>query len=326
MNARDIERWALRVIDQVEAGQPNEDFRVELKSQWPTDFQKAARRVAGHANAARGEPILWVIGMDQSVGIIGADHHEFADWYNQIKTAFDESFAPPVVDLNIPYKGKTIVALLFETERAPFVVKNPVYGSAGSGPVSLEVPWREATAVRTATRADLIRLLTPLQDVPECESLGGRLVANTKEVPGKIVWFLELWLYFHPKNASRIVIPEHRCDATFEVAGCIGPAYFHKIDFYVYPKSNISEVNSGVQIEGAGPLRFDAWRETGMRPNSTANAQITVTLTPASSERPVIIMDTLYPTPLDGAFGYWTRNDPPNQFRQRREPDYVYTV
>jgi hypothetical protein len=57
VNAREIGRWALRAIDQVEAGQPNEDFRVELKSQWPADFQKAARRVAGHANAARSEPV-----------------------------------------------------------------------------------------------------------------------------------------------------------------------------------------------------------------------------------------------------------------------------
>ena len=63
MNSRQIESWALRVIDCVKRGQPNEDFLVELKRDW-IDEAKAARRIAGHANAARGENILWLIGFD----------------------------------------------------------------------------------------------------------------------------------------------------------------------------------------------------------------------------------------------------------------------
>jgi hypothetical protein len=320
MNTREIESWALRVIDRVEAHQPNEDSKVELKSDWPTDYSKAARRIAGHANAARGEPILWLIGVDETVGVQGANYGEFADWYNRIKSQFEGSFAPPVIDLNIPYKGKTIVALLFETERSPFVVKNPAHGSPGGGPVSLEVPWREATAIRSATRADLIRLLAPLQDVPGCESLGGRLLANTTEVPGNLYWFLELWLYLYPKSNERIVIPEHRCEVTFEVPGCAPKTHFLEVDFYVYPRSNMTEVNSGVQVEGAGPLAIHARRTTSLYPQSTADAQITATLLPAGAERPIIITDTFHPTPLEvEIFGNWTRNDPPDKFRERRE-------
>ena len=63
MRRHEIEDWALRIIEQVESGQPNEDYRVELKAQWP-DTREAARRIAGHANAAHGEPILWLIGVD----------------------------------------------------------------------------------------------------------------------------------------------------------------------------------------------------------------------------------------------------------------------
>jgi hypothetical protein len=53
MRPPEIEAWALDVIRRVSSGQPHEDFRVELKADWITT-EKAARRLAGHANAARG--------------------------------------------------------------------------------------------------------------------------------------------------------------------------------------------------------------------------------------------------------------------------------
>lgn len=63
MRQSDIEYWALSIIDRVKSKQPIEDSRVELKASWP-DPKKAARRLAGHANAARGEPILWLVGIN----------------------------------------------------------------------------------------------------------------------------------------------------------------------------------------------------------------------------------------------------------------------
>jgi len=42
-------------------GQPIEDTRVEVKAVWPSDSNYAARRIPGHANAAGGESILWLI-------------------------------------------------------------------------------------------------------------------------------------------------------------------------------------------------------------------------------------------------------------------------
>jgi hypothetical protein len=42
MNSLQIESWALRVIDCVDASQPNEDTRIELKREW-IGPQKAAR-------------------------------------------------------------------------------------------------------------------------------------------------------------------------------------------------------------------------------------------------------------------------------------------
>lgn len=55
MKTSDIERWALRVIDRVRRNERVEDSSLELKSTWPNDPWKAARQIAGHANAARAE-------------------------------------------------------------------------------------------------------------------------------------------------------------------------------------------------------------------------------------------------------------------------------
>jgi len=65
------------VIDCVKKGQPNEDFLVELKRDW-IEKGKAARRIAGHANAARGENILWLIGVDEKQGVIGVNATDLA--------------------------------------------------------------------------------------------------------------------------------------------------------------------------------------------------------------------------------------------------------
>ena len=49
--------------------------------------------------------------------------------------------------------------------RAPraAVVKNPAHGQPNGGPVELEVPWRDAARLRSASHSDLILLLSPLQ-------------------------------------------------------------------------------------------------------------------------------------------------------------------
>ena len=43
------------------------------------------------------------------------------------------------------------------------MVKNPTFGKEAGERVSREVPWREGTAIRSATHSDLLKLLSPLQ-------------------------------------------------------------------------------------------------------------------------------------------------------------------
>lgn len=220
MRPHEIESWVLSIVDRVRSKQPIEDFRVELKRQWPTDHAKAARRLAGHCNAARGEPALWVIGLDEDQGVIGADRTELREWQQQVERHFD-SLAPELLrDINVSVDDKTVVALLFATDRAPFVVKNPEHGQSGGGAVETEVPWRDATAVRSARREDLIRLLTPIQRLPAIEVLDASLGCSQWQKDGPasgLRWSFRAELYVVAPSHERVVLPFHRCTVRLSI-------------------------------------------------------------------------------------------------------------
>lgn len=212
MKAHELERWTLDIAERVRSGQPTEDSRVELKREWPTDINKAARRLAGHCNASHGDLALWVIGIDESDGVIGVSYDNKPDWLAMIRSEFPDQFAPRVVrDLNIPFEGKTIVAILFETERAPYLVK-----VQGGGPVESEVPWREGTAVRTIRRSELLRVLSPLQSAPEFNLRSVKLLCQYDQ-SDELEWLLVVKLYLVPPSAEPLVIPFERCRVTASI-------------------------------------------------------------------------------------------------------------
>jgi len=171
MKPQEIELWARDIVDSVLDGQPVEDSRIELKAKW-IEAEKAAPRLGGHANASRGENILWLIGVDErNSSLTNVDTTEKGDWYKSVEKCFD-GFAPRLlVDVNFKVNGNAIVALYFDTAtEAPFVVKNPI----GGFPEYI-VPWREGTALRAARRENLLRILVPIQKV---SSLLGELEFN----------------------------------------------------------------------------------------------------------------------------------------------------
>ena len=211
MRPSQIENWALQLIERVERKQPIEDSRVELKSEW-IEYQKGARRLAGHANAARGENILWLIGLDEEKGISGVEKEELPVWINKVQSYFDGIFPSPQ-DIAIPINGKTVVALLFETDRAPFVIKVPEHGRAKGVP-SHEVPWREGTQVRTANRSDLIKILVPIIHEPIIEILDGSM--RLHEWQGNYSWRFSLQIYITPDIGKSFAIPFHKCNVSFE--------------------------------------------------------------------------------------------------------------
>lgn len=240
MRSPEIEAWALNVIERVKNKQPIEDSRVELKSDWPHDASKTARRIAAHANAARGEPILWLIGVGEE-SVTGVAQIEIAEWYGAIKSWFD-GVAPDLTDLNLAIASKAVAALLFQTSRAPFVVRNPAFGKPEGGPVEFEVPWREHTAVRTAGRNELLRLLLPVGKLPLVELLGAKLVLGTivtDSLEQLYCWTLDMRLYMVPQSDAQVVIPFHKCQGTFAIPSVVSRTPFSKF---------------GLQPSGAGPL------------------------------------------------------------------------
>jgi len=124
-----------------------------------------------------------------------------------IRGQFDASFAPKCHDLNVVTdKGLTVVALVFETDRAPYVVKNPFYQTPNrKDAIEREVPWRDATAVRSATRAELLLILSEKRSL---QALLGELEWN-EAVAGRDGYGLERFRTkeFHKvlKNGSLLV-------------------------------------------------------------------------------------------------------------------------
>src|ERR1044072_2306443 len=156
MNAAEVKSWALKVIEAVRSGKPGEDSRVECKASW-IDAKSIARQFAGHANAARGESILWLGGGDDKAGgVNGGDRNELANWYPQLVKEFESGAPGLTADVNIDIDGKTVVALLFETGNAPFIIKVQATDR-------LEIPWRQGTRTRSATRAEVLRIFGVLQ-------------------------------------------------------------------------------------------------------------------------------------------------------------------
>lgn len=312
MNLRQIESWVLRVIDCVKNGYPNEDFLVELKRDWISEV-KASRRIAGHANAARGENILWLIGVDEKEGVIGADAANIASWYPTVESYFNE-LPPRMTSLNIPIDGKIIVALLFETNRAPYVVKNPAYGQQKGNSAEFEVPWREGTRIRTARRCDLIRLLAPLESLPEIEILDIYLtatIAGTDSVGNYYPDQLKLssQLYIVPKSKERVVIPFHRCRVEFEVTGIpminpsrisLNPAYGTSHIFADGKPGSLTIESTAheIIIDGPGKVALQAISERPCLPDKGKNCdvRISIHLLPTHAQYPVVLRKTLpYP-------------------------------
>lgn len=226
MQTAQIEAWVYGMVELIESGQRVEDTRVELKAEWP-DPKRAARGIAGHLNAARGETVLWVIGVDEQRGVVDFDPVELADWTAQFRTQFDGP-PPAMSDFVVHVSDGIVRALLFEPGYTPYVVSNRHHGKGGCGPVVLEVPWREGTATRTARRSDLLRVLVRQQRLPHIELLDASLIVTERDAlswPGARLerrsphcdWTGSIEVYVTPREEGLVVLPCHKVTSTFSV-------------------------------------------------------------------------------------------------------------
>lgn len=221
MRMQEIESWAVRVLDSLTKKGPTEDHFVELKSTW-LPAQQIARRLAGHANSAPNDNILWLIGLDEKTGaVIGANPEELANWWPQVEAEFADRIAPELTSLTIQWMGISVVALAFRTDRAPYVVRNPAFGSVAGHSIAWEVPVRRGTRVETATRNNLITLLSPLLHLPKVGVRRGEVFLHepTLELSWVQKCLVKLDFYLITVDESPISLDDRDCEVTVEILG-----------------------------------------------------------------------------------------------------------
>ena len=161
MTPQQLEVLVLAAVERARKLQPIEDDRIEVKREWPEPAKKASQ-LAGSANRARGEVVIYVIGVDEKTGLIhNPGSVEPAVWVAQVAAEFDG--VPPdfLLHQNVPIdENESVVAILFGTDRAPYVVKT------SGGNSEFDVPIRELTRTRSARRDELLRMLVPTTAVP----------------------------------------------------------------------------------------------------------------------------------------------------------------
>jgi len=286
MRLIEIEAWALRILESVRAGHPIEDARVELKSEWPTDHMRAARQLAGHANAARGEPILWLFGINEGeLSVPGVSAEERSNWWAQVSARFGDDVYPVPQDLAIPTDGVAVVAIVFETDRAPYVVK-----VAEGGSIQFEVPWREATGVRTAKRSQLILMLAEAIALPGLEVFWAEVSAVVRE---GALDLLELdataACYFDSDPKARIVFPFHRCRATLSSTPSswanLEPPQF-RMTAGTDPATNVVATDADLSLMGPARVAVQSWGQVAFPGEPPAgDLRMVVELFPTRSDR-----------------------------------------
>jgi hypothetical protein len=217
-------------------GGPAEDSFVEFKTAFPDvatpeSTVKAARQLAAQANAATPDPFVWVIGVEEkTVKVQGAGKKELSNWYSRVAKSFDGP--PPTLSLSAILHDfdKPIVAVLFETDDAPYVVN--LYNSRDR-----VVPWREATGQRCASRSELLKLLQHRAVLPDSriieDSKKTSLVAHAKQNTKAWSMRLHLTLYLENRASKRTILPAHDCSGWFEAPGLIERTAFTDFGLWV---------------------------------------------------------------------------------------------
>jgi hypothetical protein len=247
MRPSDVEYWVLNLAELVRKRKPVEDSRVELKAEWPDADHRAARRLGGHANAARLEPILWVIGLDEKAGAVrSAPLKELSSWWAQLERAFNGITPALLHVVSVRIGDETVVGLLFDTSRAPFVVTVPT-----GGPIDRDVPWREGNRTRSATREDLLRVLVPATRAPRVDVLAGKLEVIESSTRGRREdrWSLELRIYLTPQTRDVVYVPFHTGTVSIRWPGRVTPLEDERM---LFGTGNIEATSSELIIRGPG--------------------------------------------------------------------------
>ena len=311
-----LEFQALALLDALNTGQGLTGANGDHAhfGSWPGPPRQAARLLAAQANAARGRDVLWLIGVKAvgrdrrstgAVRVTGAPLAEFDAWLHKLLPFFD-GLAPKVRAFVIPFgangsvPARQVIALQIETVRAPFVIRTSTAGN------TLDVPWRDPVTgqTRSAGRQELVKLLVPLQDLPQFEVLEAELTfyknphgSGSQKTLHR--WTLDGSLYVIPQPETRAVIPLHRCSGSLHVPATPFSAAAQDLSLTADKLSpSVRVTDSAVLVEGLGRLFIYCCGST-TAPEIPWQLPLTVTfdLIPAGAERAAVATAALRPEP-----------------------------
>ncbi|WP_040714148.1 hypothetical protein [Nocardia takedensis] len=242
MNKALIEATALRHINHVLGGGKIEDSTVEAKRAWPGVDK--AKQLAGLANAALGHPVMLLIGLCEATHTVVPidDKVDLATWWPQVKSKFLYGAVPRLTDLTVHTNHGAVVCLYFETDQPPYMV-------AGTGWVNGGVPWRDGTDTRSATRADLLLMLSQTVSVPVLELIKPEAILYEHQPrtfqnivpqptpapqpepgPPSYNFGIRGGLFIDAEPDKHVVFPEHRWSVVAHIQG-VEPIRFTEIQF-----------------------------------------------------------------------------------------------
>jgi hypothetical protein len=297
-----VEVRARQAVEAVLAGDRVEDDLVECKGDWPTE--RHVRQLAAHANAAGGEPIIWLIGVDEKTHrVIKPRDMDPADWWAVMSKRFDEVF-PELLHVTVHIdEAKTVTALAFTTDQSPYVITT----GSDEGRVEREVPIRVATATRSARRHDLLRMLAPVVTVPQAFPIEASLRITQFSEQETVGPMLEATVFLEHLGDGTIMLPAHQMWARVEFDTRSFPYDLPPIDGLIsqrgegQPKSfGVQQTRDGVVVSGPGSLdvlgRWKIEADDFHLISQVPSLQVRLSFGVAGTDRRVELLATLYRT------------------------------
>lgn len=317
MQSTELEMRVLASIKALAEHGLGEDDLVEFKRDWPdADKDKFVRQLAGSLNRAGGETVILVIGIDEKAGThfpwTGVDLN---NWWPSVKKQFDHAVPEMVRDLTIQIQGgKTVHALAISSDQAPYVLRT------SNGSSTREIPIREGTGTRSASRDELLRMLVPTLNVPKIDVLGaGVTFVEDYGDPNPDAGddggvFFSGWVNIfveHTFSRSSVMFPRHRISGALHAAGLTTPIVSpsrgvpeQKLPFDL---QGVIERPDGFIVNGPGTMRvrfqssrvdWDAYEQTPTEPS----LQLTIDLPVSGTNRSVHVNQMLQRN--DATLGY----------------------
>lgn len=294
MRLVEIEMWANRVLNSIDKSGLAEDHRVELKREWIRS-NDAARRIAAHANSAPDDTILWLIGIDEKTGkASGIQPEDLADWWPKVEAEFAERIAPEPTAINMLRDGVPFVAIAFKTDRAPYLVHNESFGKLKGQNMAWEVPFRIGTETRTATRAQLLGLISPALYLPKVELISAGVALNkpVREERWVQKCIADAQFYLIMPTDETITLDTRACGLTIEVEGLM-PSLLAGLSLSALGSNPLPPTSYTCIVTGPKLLHIHAEDNVPSIGTHTEQLHLTVDLRPIGFERKISLTCTL---------------------------------